>query len=328
MPGIIAELERLRHINAVETTIDELEARIFELDFKPSDVDELASAEAGKKNSERRDAWLDTAYMSNQLINWNTQLAKMAAWVWTLDKTVFEPQRNLANQSKPIAREAVIIHNRTYSLDGGKPGCQGLEDAVTAESRVGRDDALGDWPPVVRMRVGDGHDDVTEWPGKAAYSDASSDPSISKSSLTRRPVGFETSAQRREAPPGIINQTQPSHLNQKYVQQMEGWAQRLEQPGLWRQKDPSSFHHHMRRVGYKIKERLEAIIDENNDRIRDCKMRVDGMAMATQWVKHYILFLILLPLIPSPPLLMFLFSRSCLKCLGSRQRAIGRPRLL
>lgn len=40
----------------------------------------------------------------------------------------------------------------------------------------------------------------------------------------------------------------------------------------------------MRDVGIKIKDRVRAIKDENDEKIRDCSMRVDGMAMATQWV--------------------------------------------
>jgi hypothetical protein len=37
-------------------------------------------------------------------------------------------------------------------------------------------------------------------------------------------------------------------------------------------------------VGQKIKKRLDIIRDEYDEKIRDCTMRVDGMAMATQWV--------------------------------------------
>lgn len=38
-------------------------------------------------------------------------------------------------------------------------------------------------------------------------------------------------------------------------------------------------------TGRRIKTRLEAIKDEYEDWVRDCSMRVDGMAMATQWVR-------------------------------------------
>jgi hypothetical protein len=55
-----------------------------------------------------------------------------------------------------------------------------------------------------------------------------------------------------------------------------------------RQKDDLEWgKNHMRRAGRKIKDRLQAIIYEYEDKIRDCTMRVDGMAMATQWVKPF-----------------------------------------
>lgn len=42
--------------------------------------------------------------------------------------------------------------------------------------------------------------------------------------------------------------------------------------------------HQLRRAGQKVIGRLQSIIDEYDDKIRDCTMRLDGMAMATQWV--------------------------------------------
>lgn len=41
-----------------------------------------------------------------------------------------------------------------------------------------------------------------------------------------------------------------------------------------------------KRVNMKIRNRLQDIIDEYDDKIRDCTMRVDNMAMATQWVSQ------------------------------------------
>jgi hypothetical protein len=49
---------------------------------------------------------------------------------------------------------------------------------------------------------------------------------------------------------------------------------------------PEKTKNQMRRAGRRIKDRLEAIIDEYEEKIRDCTMRVEGMAMATQWVRH------------------------------------------
>lgn len=49
------------------------------------------------------------------------------------------------------------------------------------------------------------------------------------------------------------------------------------------QRNPEDVKKQLRRVGQKIKDRIQAINDEYDDKIRDCTMRVDGMAMATQW---------------------------------------------
>lgn len=43
---------------------------------------------------------------------------------------------------------------------------------------------------------------------------------------------------------------------------------------------------HLKRVSIKVGKRLGEIINEYDDKIRDCTMRVDGMAMATQWVRY------------------------------------------
>ncbi|KAI1370661.1 hypothetical protein F4677DRAFT_437808 [Hypoxylon crocopeplum] len=47
--------------------------------------------------------------------------------------------------------------------------------------------------------------------------------------------------------------------------------------------DDESRRHEMRKIGDKINDRLLAIIEEYEEKIRECTMRIDGMAMATQW---------------------------------------------
>ena len=51
----------------------------------------------------------------------------------------------------------------------------------------------------------------------------------------------------------------------------------------------SSLHmsHSMREITMKIKARLTAICDEYEEKVRDCTMRLDGMAIATQWVSFH-----------------------------------------
>lgn len=53
-------------------------------------------------------------------------------------------------------------------------------------------------------------------------------------------------------------------------------------------EDPAVCLQRMMDVGRKIESRLCTIEDEYDEKIRDCTMRVDGMAMATQWVSTQI----------------------------------------
>lgn len=50
-------------------------------------------------------------------------------------------------------------------------------------------------------------------------------------------------------------------------------------------RTPEDRRNYMRRVTSRIKDRVQDIVMEYEDKIRDCTMRVDGMAMATQWVR-------------------------------------------
>jgi len=186
MPGIFAELERSRQVPIVESTIDELEARIFQLDFQSSDMDvDTEDSEAEKRNQEKRSAWLDTTYLRNALVSWNTQLAKIRQNADELDAEVFK----LAASDETSSHEMIELED-----DSG--------DASNKREVEGN---------------------RTFQKGRERYS-------VSKI-----------------------------------------------------RKDPEVVKKQMRRVGQKIKGRVQAIIDEYDDKIRDCTMRVDGMAMATQW---------------------------------------------
>lgn len=58
--------------------------------------------------------------------------------------------------------------------------------------------------------------------------------------------------------------------------------------------DPKTMERDFTRTGLRVKERIDDIVDEYEDKIRDCMMRVDGMAMASQWVSPITGVLILL----------------------------------
>jgi hypothetical protein len=164
MPGIFAELERSRHVPIVETTIDEIETRIFELDFQSSDIEGMPDSETKKRNQAKRSAWLDTTYLRNGLVSWNTQLVKIPQHADELKETIFK---------------------------------------------------------------------------------------------------------RR--------------IDEKREKRVQDTEQDTERPFM-AQQEPEASNEMLRRVGDKISGRIQGIINEYDDKIRDCPMRVEGMAMATQWV--------------------------------------------
>lgn len=166
IPGIFAELERSRQVHVIETAIDDVETRILTVDSSPEEMDAMPASVKEADNRAKRAQWLDTTYLRNQLVNWNTQLKKLAGHTDELSKTVFRQQEPDAAQSSAPAKD------------------HGLK--------------------------------------KEEYIGAS----------------------------GV----------------------------------------HLQRVGVKIRDRVQEIIDEYEAKIRDCTMRVDGMAMATQWVRCTIPF--------------------------------------
>lgn len=78
LPGIFAELERRRINEIVESTIDDIEGAILELDsglatkYISSDDEE-----SGGTRYVRRTVWLNTTFLRSRLQIWRTQLQKM-----------------------------------------------------------------------------------------------------------------------------------------------------------------------------------------------------------------------------------------------------------
>lgn len=157
MPGILVELERTRHIGIIDRTISDIEARIS--DLKPEEIEAIPKAERDEENHKKRDQYLDTTYLRNQLASWTVELGEVLSHTKELANGVFSTQ--------------------IPSVDSA-------------------------WRPSPQ---------------------AQGDPT------------------------------------------------------------PEDKRKHLQRVTSKIRDRVQDIIREYEDKIRDCTMRVDGMAMATQWVR-------------------------------------------
>jgi hypothetical protein len=201
LPGIFVELERTRHVHVVEAMIDELETKIFELDFHADETERSQTSGAERRNQEKRTAYLDTVYLRNGLIGWSAQLSRMAQHAEGLENSAFA-LRNVLEATCPSPRPRRQPANEDANLELSMvfDNQEHLDNSCDLDI-TGDDAAPSSWVCV-------------------------------------------------------------------------------------RQKDNTEqTKNQMRKTGRKIKERLQAIIDEYDDKIRDCTMRVDGMAMATQWVK-------------------------------------------
>lgn len=198
MPGIFAELERTRHVKLVDQMVNEVEAKIFELDFQANDLDGPQGKAAEKRSREKRTAYLDLAYLRNALVSWNTQLGRMVQHCRYLNQEEYCASRS---QARVSSKHVSSKNWRVSEVDWTEiEPCMGFEIASSDEKSY--------WPRGEMM------DEVTR--GKDELASSPTDP-------------------------------------------------------LWR-------------VGEKIAGRLISLRDEYEDKIRDCTMRVDGMAMATQWV--------------------------------------------
>lgn len=164
LSGMFVEFERTRHLHIIEKSIGNIEFRILALDSNPEEMEAVPLAMREVKNREKRSQWLDTTYLRNMLVSWNTQLKKM------------ESHANELDQSPSQQRGSNLVRKHTR---------------MTSSAEEEKED-----------------DDEEE----------------------------AIDAKRT------------------------------------------------RRVTIKIRNRLGDIINEYDDKIRDCTMRVDGMAMATQWV--------------------------------------------
>jgi len=273
--GIILELERIRHAGIVENSIDKLEGHVLALDSFSADMYDDQS-ETARKNITKRNEWLDMAYLRNQLISWETQVLKFIACAESLNKTVFSTEILIPVEASPdrgdIETISAVEHmnfnfdskragsdlNRDYT-GTPEPSKQALQDLLAVESAYNSDIELPNLPSGLSQGGKKPQDTtasiVAADQGKARMEGAVPLPertsSVSKS-------GFEDGTWRYESrKTGVSGRT----------------------------RNAKTHRQHLRRIGSKFAARGSEIKDEYSDKIRDCKMRLEGMAMASQWVR-------------------------------------------
>jgi chromosome segregation ATPase len=227
LPGIVAELELVRHTRLVEASINEVETKIFELNFQSGSARGYRRAEVERRNVAKRTAWLDLTYLRNSITTWTTQLLKMAEHAGALNRDFYKISQDAAffapdhEHLRPEHEHSGMQLDHSTALFESKRPARLLERIASTR----RSDSQYSSP--TRTRV-------------AAH----------------RPQDLKIS---------------PS--DEDYIDSCPHY------------EDPKSQIEQMHEVGEKIQNRLAAIRDEYDEKIRDCTMRVDGMAMATQWVR-------------------------------------------
>lgn len=110
VPGILIELERIRNVRLVESTINILQARMFELEDDP-DVEEMVSrSELKSRNQEKRSVWLDTTFLRNCLISWNIPMAKFGSAADSLPNVIADAYEDTKSEELPTGSSGSNIN--------------------------------------------------------------------------------------------------------------------------------------------------------------------------------------------------------------------------
>ena len=207
MPGIFAEIEAVRHRKLVEEMGNEVEAKVFELDYQSTDLDGPQGEQAEKRGREKRTAYLDLAYLRNGLVSWNRQLAEMARH---------------ANRLSDDECRSGKLHTIPRSLQD-------------------------DW---IELQT------------------------LPKTHSRRKTITPKVDSEYNDHP-------EDRYMKDDFERDAEDFV--YSQDASKREENKTSFTSIMRNTSLKITQRLIALRDDYEDRIQDCSMRVEGMAMATQW---------------------------------------------
>lgn len=245
LPGIIAEIERVRHAVIAENSISKLESHVLELDAVSTDIYSAPHAETAMRNIAKRNEWLDMAYLKNHLVSWVTQLVKFINTAEEMSKTVFSEETT----------DGADIPLNLGATEHTKPSSDTREDTSSSRRNV-----------------------------------ESNKTSIPLTDLSEEghEVEHRTIAIKDRETVSLMDRAITENLSfhplaaegYKDGKADKRWGNR---PALAK-LDQKALRAHLCRIGPKIATRASDLKDEYDDKIRDCKMRLEGMAMASQWV--------------------------------------------
>jgi len=77
LPGVLMEMERVRQMDAIEETIDDLETQIYLLDNETVTTWKNSNSTKAERNRQKTKAWLNATFARNFLLGYKSLLFKM-----------------------------------------------------------------------------------------------------------------------------------------------------------------------------------------------------------------------------------------------------------
>ncbi|KAF4953242.1 hypothetical protein FSARC_12446 [Fusarium sarcochroum] len=294
VPAILVELERSRHARLVKSQMAKLELRMLESRFNPDDLERPARVNAWEDNEAKRSALLDAAYLKNGLSTWMRQISKMNQHAQELDElasTLHGDSHDFFSENAQDTRELELSSGK-LSRDHAVRESFG-EDYVWETTFVHRETSCKEAQqarPQRRKKNGRERDETT----KAKVSDHRTE--VTSEEATQGPE-----QDKKLFPKLIDGSVNGLGYHEKEPQCGDHACQEMK--SCERCSTIGSFPHQPRRMrntetdslrkgsalGKKIRGLLCDIRDEYQDWVRGCDMRVDGLALAAQWVRDKIL---------------------------------------
>lgn len=246
MPGIFAELERARHADLVDKMAMKLETKIRGFQFSPDELKGPVDFEEKNKRNEE----------------------KRTDW---LDAVY------LKNSLLTWKSQLLKLINHTHELEEKHYG----EQMMNMAGRIDSDkrcqiSKLREQAPPERTKHADfdSVNRVTHMEEELPSEYEMTPPGRVDSDMTRVNDGIPTDriSEKDYASDDECSQISTDSNIQSYERTQVGRA--------------SEHARQAKQSGKKIRDRLLSIQDEYDDWVRDCSMRVEGMAMATQWVSR------------------------------------------
>ncbi|KAF4972993.1 hypothetical protein FSARC_570 [Fusarium sarcochroum] len=278
VPAILVELERSRHARLVKSQMTKLELRMLESRFNPDDLERPARVNVGEYNEAKRSALLDAAYLKNGLSTWMRQISKMNQHAQELDELASTWHGDSHDSFSENAQDTRKLELSSGKLARGRAvGDSFGEDSARETTFVHGETSCKEAQqarPQRRKKNGRERDETT----KAKVSDHRTE--VTSEEATQGPE-----QDKKLFPELIDGSVNGLGYHEKEPQYGDHACQEMKSCEGCKTdslRKRSAF-------GKKIRGRLCDIRDEYQDWVRDCDMRVDGLALAAQWVRDKIL---------------------------------------